>query len=107
MESKHLTKDAFYQLPSGALVHPCRLIFKDGTPIGSMLCCGECLYFLPLDQAHEAHIVKTAQRLEELNTWVSQSLEPWECLHHIIGITLMLMSLLKVFHLLHTQNKTT
>ena len=27
---------------------------------------------LPLSQAHEAHIMKTAQRLEELNTWVSQ-----------------------------------
>ena len=35
---------------------------------------------LPKDQAHEAHIVKTAQRIEELNTWVSQGLEPWECL---------------------------
>ena len=24
--------------------------------------------------------IKTAQRLEELNSWVSLSLEPWECL---------------------------
>ena len=35
---------------------------------------------LPLSEAHEAHIIKTAQRIEELNTWVSQTLEPWECL---------------------------
>lgn len=83
--SKHLTKDAFYQLPSGALVHPCRLIFKDGTLMWKhALLWRNVFTSLPLDQAHEAHIVKTAQRLEELNTWVSQSLEPWECLtpHH-------------------------
>lgn len=36
--------------------------------------------YLPTDLAHEAHIIKTAQRLEELNSWVSQSLEPWDCL---------------------------
>ena len=35
---------------------------------------------LPETQAHEAHIIKTAQRIEELNSWVSQSLEPWDCL---------------------------
>ena len=35
---------------------------------------------LPLTQAHEVHIVKTAQRIEELNCWASQNLEPWECL---------------------------
>ena len=36
---------------------------------------------LPRDQAVEAHIMKTAQRLEELNKWISMDLEPWECLH--------------------------
>lgn len=35
---------------------------------------------IPRMLAHEAHIIKTAQRLEELNSWVSQSLEPWECI---------------------------
>ena len=35
---------------------------------------------LPNEHAHEAHIVKTAQRLEELNSWVSLDLEPWDCL---------------------------
>ena len=38
------------------------------------------LKFLPETQAHEAHIIKTAQRLEELNAWVSQDLDPWEFL---------------------------
>ena len=27
---------------------------------------------LPVAEAHEQHIIKTAQRLEELNSWVSQ-----------------------------------
>ena len=36
---------------------------------------------LPTEIAHEAHIIKTAQRLEELNSWVSQGLNPWDCLH--------------------------
>ncbi len=34
---------------------------------------------LPICEAHEQHIQKTAQRLEELNSWVSQELEPWQC----------------------------
>ena len=29
--SKHIDKKYLYQLPSGAAVHPCRLIHKDGT----------------------------------------------------------------------------
>jgi hypothetical protein len=31
----------------------------------------------PTSVAHESHIIKTAQRLEELNSWISQGLEPW------------------------------
>ena len=31
-----------------------------------------CSTSLPLTEAHEQHIIKTAQRLEELNSWVSQ-----------------------------------
>lgn len=38
---------------------------------------------VPSDQAHEAHILKTALRLEELNSWVSQGLDPWECLRPV------------------------
>ena len=34
--------------------------------------------YVPSDQAHEAHIIKTAQRLEDLHTWVSSGLECWE-----------------------------
>ena len=38
------------------------------------------LVCLPETQAHEQHIIKTAQRIEELNAWVSQDLDPWEFL---------------------------
>ena len=79
--SKHLTKDCFYTLPSGAQVHPCRLILKDGTLMWKHALLSQNKFTaLPQTQAHEQHIIKTAQRLEELNTWVSQDLEPWECL---------------------------
>ena len=36
--------------------------------------------YIPRDAAHEQHIIKTAQRIEELNSWVSQHLDPWEFL---------------------------
>ena len=77
--SKHLVKGCFYQLPSGTAVHPCRLIMRDGTLMWkhALLAFNE-FTSVPLTQAHEQHIIKTAQRLEELNTWVSQDLEPWE-----------------------------
>ena len=39
---------------------------------------------MPETQAHEAHIVKTAQRVEELNAWVSQDLDPWEFLKPVL-----------------------
>ena len=39
---------------------------------------------LPEEAAHEAHIIKTAQRLEELNYWISQQLEPWEFLRPVV-----------------------
>ena len=29
--SKHIQKSAFHSLPSGAVIHPCRLIQRDGT----------------------------------------------------------------------------
>jgi len=38
---------------------------------------------LPKTEAQEQHIIKTAQRLEELNSWVSQGYEPWECLQPV------------------------
>ena len=78
--SKHIAKDYFYDLPSGSRVHPCRLIHKDGT----LMWKHALLYRdnhpqMPLLESHEQHIIKTAQRLEELNSWVSQELEPWQC----------------------------
>ena len=79
--SKHFAKEHLYQLPSGAEVHPCRLIHRDGSLMWKhALLQHNQLVALPECQAHEAHIVKTAQRLEELNSWVSQDMEPWECL---------------------------
>ena len=77
--SKHLAKDCLYKLPSGNLVHPCRLIVRDGTLMWKhALLSFNKFTSLPLTQAHEAHITKTAQRLEELNMWISQDLEPWQ-----------------------------
>ena len=77
--SKNIDKDYFYSLPSGNKVHPCRLIHKDGTLMWkhAFLFQNETLA-LPETEAQEQHIIKTAQRLEELNSWVSQDLEPWE-----------------------------
>ena len=74
--SKHIAQHHFYQLPSGNAVHPCRLIQKDGT----LMWKHACAVSVPLEEAHEQHIIKTAQRLEELNSWVSQGLDPWQCL---------------------------
>lgn len=76
-----LPLSSFIKFPSGSEIHPWRLIHRDGTiswkqaimqPNGEL--------HVPTCQAHEAHIIKTAQRIEELNCWVSQNLEPWECL---------------------------
>lgn len=82
--SRHISPEAFYNLPSGDQVHPCRLIHKDGTLMWKhALLSNNVFQSLPLEVAHEAHIIKTAQRIEELNSWVSQGLDPWECLRPI------------------------
>ena len=78
--SKHIDKNYLYNLPSGLVVHPCRLIHKDGTLMWKhALVSTNNEANLPICEAHEHHIQKTAQRLEELNSWVSQELEPWQC----------------------------
>ena len=77
---KNLNKELLIELPSGNVVHPSRLIHKDGTLMWKHALTD---YTLPIDEAAEQHIVKTAQRLEELNSWVSQGLEPWECLQPV------------------------
>ena len=77
--SKHLSKECFYKLPSGAEVHPCSLIIRDGIVMWKhALAVDNQFTAVPETQAQEQHIIKTAQRLEELNTWVSQDLEPWQ-----------------------------
>ncbi len=77
--SKNIAEGYLIELPSKLKVHPCRLIHRDGTLMWkhALLFRNE-LVAIPETQAQEAHIVKTAQRLEELNTWASQGLEPWE-----------------------------
>ena len=76
--SKHIDKNFLYNLPSGAVVHPCRLIHKDGTLMWKhALLCTSNSANMPRCEAQEQHIIKTAQRLEELNSWVSRDLEPW------------------------------
>lgn len=77
--SKHISKDHMYPLPSGVSVHPCRLIHRDGTLMWKHALLQDNVPALPTTEAHENHIIKTAQRLEELNAWVSQGLEPWQC----------------------------
>ena len=78
--SKHISPNYFYALPSGTKVHPCRLILKDGSLMWKHALLNQNKASLPECEAHEQHIVKTAQRLEELNSWVSQDLEPWNFL---------------------------
>ena len=78
--SKHISPSYFYDLPSGNKVHPCRLIFKDGSLMWKHALLFNNCASMPECEAHEQHIVKTAQRLEELNSWVSQDLEPWNFL---------------------------
>ena len=78
--SKHIDKNFLYTLPSGSVVHPCRLIHKDGTLMWKhALLCRNNKASMPTCESHEQHIQKTAQRLEELNSWCSQELEPWQC----------------------------
>ena len=76
---KHISPKCLYNLPSGNAVHPCRLIHKDGTLMWKHALLYNNKLSIPTEHAHEAHIIKTAQRLEELNSWVSQDLEPWQC----------------------------
>ena len=60
------------------MVHPCRLIHRDGTLMWKHALLHHNHLTLPETEAQEQHIIKTAQRLEELNSWISQDLEPWE-----------------------------
>ena len=74
---KHLNKELLIDLPSGNVVHPARLIHKDGTLMWKHALTD---FAVPTDEAAEQHIIKTAQRLEELNSWLSNDLDLWQCL---------------------------
>ena len=76
--SKHIASSSFYSLPSGIKVHPCRLIFKDGTLMWKHALLSNNVCNIPTDTAHEQHIIKTAQRIEELNSWISPESEDWD-----------------------------
>jgi len=78
--SKHIAPSHFYCLPSGLKVHPCRLILKDGTLMWKHALLYLNHYSIPSEEAHEQHVVKTAQRLEELNSWVSNECDETEFL---------------------------
>jgi hypothetical protein len=67
--SKHITPGYMYSFPSGLVVHPCRLIQRDGTLMWKHALLYQNELTLPVNEAHEQHIIKTAQRLEELNSW--------------------------------------
>lgn len=73
--SKHFAKGFLMEMPSGQLVHPCRLICRDGT-----LMWKHATDNPPFFEDQEQNIINTAKRLEELNTWVSSGLEPWQSL---------------------------
>ncbi len=76
---KQISPAAFITLPSGDEVFPSRLIHRDGTIMWKHALQAGDKHYVPTSLAHEAHIIKTAARLEELNAWVSQNLEPWDC----------------------------
>ena len=77
--SKHISPNVMYSLPSGNVVHPCRLIQRDGTLMWKHALLYQNSLNIPETEAIENHIIKTAQRLEELNSWITNCNEPWEC----------------------------
>ena len=77
--SKHLAKEYLYKMPSGSKIHPCRLIVRDGSLMWKHVFLNQNEFTaLPTTLKQEFDIIDTAHRLEELNVWVSQDLEPWE-----------------------------
>jgi len=78
--SKHIAPSYFYNLPSGLKVHPCRLILKDGTLMWKHALLYLNNFSTPTEEAHEQHIIKTAQRLEELNSWLSNDCNEFDFL---------------------------
>jgi len=79
---KYFAESTLYPLPSGNNYHPSRLIIRDGTLTwkDALYCKATNKTYIPTELAHEQHIIKTAQRMEELNTWTSINMELWECI---------------------------
>jgi hypothetical protein len=59
----------YITLPSGAKVHPWRTIVRDGHLMWKHALMDEGVVTEPLELSHEAHIIKTAGRLEALAAW--------------------------------------
>tara|TARA_R100000664_G_C2752290_1_gene139579 strand:- start:431 stop:844 length:414 start_codon:yes stop_codon:yes gene_type:complete len=79
--SKSIAKSSLIQLPSGAAVHPCRLIHRDGTLMWKHALMYNNKYLgSPNTTEIEFNIINTALRLEELNVWASKDFEVWESL---------------------------
>ena len=78
--SKNISSTYMIQLPSGNQVHPSRLIQRDGTLMWKHALLNNNVLSVPTEPAVEMHIIKTAQRLEELNSWEYVDMEAWECL---------------------------
>ena len=83
---KYFAQGTFYKLPSGNEVHPHRLIVRDGSLSWRDACYNSQFQVvnIPQELAHEQHILKTCQRLEELNTWIEPVQEPWDRLKTIV-----------------------
>ncbi|MAR13928.1 MAG: hypothetical protein CL681_28635 [Blastopirellula sp.] len=80
---KYFTKGILFPLPSGNSFHPSRCIIRDGTITwrDALQCKKTKDIYIPVELSHEQHIIKTAQRLEELNTWLMQpTFELHDCL---------------------------
>ena len=85
--SKNISNSYMLTMPSGNIIHPSRLIHRDGTLMWKHALLYNNVLSVPTDAAVEMHIIKTAQRLEELNSWVSQELNPWESLQPVAWYT--------------------
>ena len=87
---KFFMPGVLYEFPSKNHYHINRCIVRDGTLMWSDALYSkldECIN-VPKELAHEQHIVKTAQRLEELNSWLVQPDFGYICINPQSGSTL-------------------
>ena len=67
---KGIAPSALIALPVLGQIHPSRLIVRDGTLMWKHALTTSGVIHVPSCAAIESHIVKTAQRLEELSRWL-------------------------------------